>query len=55
MKARLWTWCAGAELFRAILTAEIVRTLVRDELTVRAAHDRTAVAAAGIQEIKPTC
>jgi hypothetical protein len=33
------------EQFKAILAAEIIKTLDRERLTVRAAHGRTAIAA----------
>jgi predicted XRE-type DNA-binding protein len=37
---------ADAEQFKAILAAEIIKALDRDRLSVRAAHDRTGIAAA---------
>src|SRR5437667_9126449 len=37
---------AEAEQFKAILAAEIIKALDRQHLTVRAAHDRTGIAAA---------
>ena len=37
---------ADVEQFKAILGAEIIRALDREHLTVRAAHDRTGIAAA---------
>ncbi|HYK63851.1 MAG TPA: XRE family transcriptional regulator, partial [Patescibacteria group bacterium] len=42
---------ADAEQFKAILAAEIIRTLNREHLTVRAAHDRTGIAAADFSRI----
>jgi predicted XRE-type DNA-binding protein len=41
-----------AEQFKAILAAEIIKMLDRDRLTVRAAHDRTGVAAADFSRIR---
>jgi predicted XRE-type DNA-binding protein len=43
---------ADAEQFKAILAAEIIKTLDRDQLTVRAAHDRTGIAAADFSRIR---
>jgi predicted XRE-type DNA-binding protein len=43
---------ADAEQFKAILAAEIIETLDRDRLTVRAAHSRTGVAAADFSRIR---
>jgi predicted XRE-type DNA-binding protein len=43
---------ADGERLKAILAAEIVKTLDRQGLTVRAAHDRTAVAAADFSRIR---
>ena len=43
---------ADAEQFKAILAAEIVKALDREHLTVRAAHDRTGVAAADFSRIR---
>ena len=43
---------ADAEQFKAILAAEIIRTLDREKLTVRAAHDRTGVAAADFSRLR---
>jgi len=43
---------ADAEQFKAILAAEIIRTLNREHLTVRAAHDRTGIAAADFSRIR---
>lgn len=43
---------ADAEQFKAILAAEIIKALDRDRLTVRAAHDRTGVAAADFSRIR---
>jgi predicted XRE-type DNA-binding protein len=41
-----------AEQFKAILAAEIIKTLDREHLTVRAAHDRTGIAAADFSRIR---
>ena len=38
--------------FKAILAAEIIKALDRDRLTVRAAHDRTGIAAADFSRIR---
>jgi predicted XRE-type DNA-binding protein len=43
---------ADSEQFKAILAAEIIKTLDRDHLTVRAAHDRTGIAAADFSRIR---
>lgn len=43
---------ADAEQFKAILAAEIIKTLDRHRLTVRAAHDRTGIAAADFSRIR---
>ncbi len=43
---------ADAEQFKAILAAEIIKALDREHLTVRAAHDRTGVAAADFSRIR---
>jgi predicted XRE-type DNA-binding protein len=43
---------ADAEQFRAILAAEIIKVLDRDGLSVRAAHDRTGIAAADFSRIR---
>jgi predicted XRE-type DNA-binding protein len=43
---------ADAEQFKAILAAEIVKTLDREHLTVRAAHARTGIAAADFSRIR---
>jgi predicted XRE-type DNA-binding protein len=43
---------ADAEQCKAILAAEIIKTLDRDHLTVRAAHGRTGVAAADFSRIR---
>jgi predicted XRE-type DNA-binding protein len=43
---------ADAGQFKAILAAEIIRTLDRQCLTVRAAHDRTGFAAADFSRIR---
>ena len=43
---------ADAEQFKAILAAEIIKTLDREHLTVRAAHGRTRIAAADFSRIR---
>jgi len=43
---------ADAKQFKAILAAEIIKALDRDGLTVRAAHDRTGIAAADFSRIR---
>ena len=43
---------ADIEQFKAILAAEIIKTLDRDRLTVRAAHARTGIAAADFSRIR---
>jgi predicted XRE-type DNA-binding protein len=43
---------ADAEQFKAILAADIIKTLDREHLTVRAAHDRTGIAAADFPRIR---
>jgi predicted XRE-type DNA-binding protein len=43
---------ADAEQFKAILAAEIIRALDREQLTVRAAHARTGIAAADFSRIR---
>jgi predicted XRE-type DNA-binding protein len=43
---------ADAEQFKAILAAEIIKMLDRENLTVRAAHDRTGIAAADFSRIR---
>jgi predicted XRE-type DNA-binding protein len=43
---------ADAEQCKAILAAEIIKALDRDRLTVRAAHDRTGIAAADFSRIR---
>src|SRR5437867_7785292 len=43
---------ADAEQFKAILAAEIIKALDREHLTVRAAHDRTGIAAADFSRIR---
>ena len=43
---------ADAERFKAILAAEIIHALERQHLTVRAAHDRTGIAAADFSRIR---
>ena len=41
-----------ADQFKAILAAEIIKALDKDHLTVRAAHDRTGIAAADFSRIR---
>jgi predicted XRE-type DNA-binding protein len=41
-----------AEQFKAILAAEIIKALDREHLTVRAAHERTGIAAADFSHIR---
>src|SRR5947199_657837 len=43
---------ADAEQFKAILAAEIIKALDRERLSVRAAHDRTGIAAADFSRIR---
>jgi predicted XRE-type DNA-binding protein len=43
---------ADAEQFKSILAAEIIKALDRDHLSVRAAHDRTGIAAADFSRIR---
>ena len=43
---------ADAEQFKAILAAEIIKTLDRERLTVRAAHGRAGFAAADFSRIR---
>jgi len=43
---------ADVEQCKAILAAEIIKALDRDHLTVRAAHDRTGIAAADFSRIR---
>ena len=43
---------ANVEQFKAILAAEIIKALDREKLTVRAAHDRTGIAAADFSRIR---
>lgn len=43
---------ADTERFKAILAAEIIKSLDRERLTVRAAHARTGVAAADFSRIR---
>ncbi len=43
---------ADIEQLKALLAAEVVRALDRDELTVRAAHARTGFAAADFSRIR---
>jgi predicted XRE-type DNA-binding protein len=43
---------ADVEQFKAILAAEIIKALDREHLTVRAAHDRTGIAAADFSRVR---
>jgi predicted XRE-type DNA-binding protein len=43
---------ADVEQFKAILAAEITKALDRQRLSVRAAHDRTGIAAADFSRIR---
>jgi predicted XRE-type DNA-binding protein len=43
---------ADVEQFKAILAAEILKVLDREDLTVRAAHGRTGIAAADFSRIR---
>jgi predicted XRE-type DNA-binding protein len=43
---------ADVEQFKAILAAEIIKTLDRETLTLRAAHGRTGIAAADFSRIR---
>lgn len=43
---------ADVEQFKSILAAEIIKSLDKEELTVRAAHGRTRVAAADFSRIR---
>jgi predicted XRE-type DNA-binding protein len=43
---------ADLEQFKAILAAEIIKALDREDLTVRAAHGRTGIAAADFSRIR---
>jgi hypothetical protein len=43
---------ADAEQLKALLAAEIIKALDRDELTVRAAHARTGFATADFSRIR---
>lgn len=43
---------ADIEQFKAILAAEIIKTLDREGLSIRAAHSRTGVAAADFSRIR---
>jgi len=43
---------ADVKQLKALLAAEIIKSLDRDELTVRAAHARTGVAAADFSRIR---
>jgi predicted XRE-type DNA-binding protein len=42
---------ADGKQFKSILAAEIIKALDREHLTVRAAHDRTGIAAADFSRI----
>jgi predicted XRE-type DNA-binding protein len=43
---------ADVEHFKGILAAEIIKALDREHLSVRAAHDRTGIAAADFSRIR---
>jgi predicted XRE-type DNA-binding protein len=43
---------ADAEQLKALLAAEIIKTLDRERLTVRAAHDRTGISASDFSRIR---
>jgi predicted XRE-type DNA-binding protein len=43
---------ADVKQFKALLATEIIKTLDRDRLTVRAAHARTGIAAADFSRIR---
>jgi predicted XRE-type DNA-binding protein len=43
---------ADIEQLKAILAAEIIKKLDRERLTVRAAHDRTGIAAADFSRVR---
>ena len=43
---------ADSEQFKTILAAEIIKVLDKDQLTVRAAHNRTGIAAADFSRIR---
>ncbi len=43
---------ADVEQFKAILVAEIIKALDREHLTVRAAHQRTGIAAADFSRLR---
>jgi predicted XRE-type DNA-binding protein len=43
---------ADVEQLKALLAAEIIRTLDREDLSVRAAHSRTRIAAADFSRIR---
>src|SRR2546426_9148433 len=43
---------ADTQQFKAILAAEIIKTLDRDGLSVRGAHSRTGIAAADFSRIR---
>lgn len=43
---------ADSDQFKAILAAEIIKALDRDQLTVREAHERTGIAAADFSRIR---
>ena len=45
---------ADIEQLKALLAAEIIKTLHRDELTLRAAHSQTGFAAADFSRIRNT-
>src|ERR1035441_310780 len=45
---------ADAEQFKAILAAEIIKALDREDLSVRAAHSRTRITAADFSRIRKT-
>ena len=56
-----WNWFAAAEMssatsdleqLKALLAAEIIKTLDREQLTVRAANSRTGFAAADFSRIR---
>ena len=43
---------SDVEQFKAILATEIIKTLDRDHITVRAAHSRTGIAAADFSRVR---
>ena len=43
---------ADAEQFKAVLAAEIIKALDREGLSVRAAHERTGIAAADFSRLR---